>query len=165
MTKTEREILKRLAKRYAGKRIRVELPDLPKFRPLAKDQEQAMKDDWKEWDCEFKQRRVDALYELAIERSADVMELAKVADLLIEVVPPDMRGKKGVDYIPKFLLVSLELHKGKSETVACQLAGIDPKTFRKLRGQHELEWRMAEEFTAVLPESDVRELAKRPPEE
>ena len=167
--KEEREILKGIAKiwgkRSAGKRIRVELPDLPKFRPLAKDPQQAMNDDWKEWNSEYAQRKIDALCELAKKRNSDVGELAKVGDLLIDVVLPDMRGKKGVDYFPKFLLVSLELRKGKSQTVACQLAGIDPKTFRKLRDQHELDWRITETVTAELPEDAIRALANSPPEE
>ena len=125
MTKLERDMLKSLAKQQnTGKRTKVVLPDLPELKPLAKDPDQAWKDDWAEWNRQVVERKVDALYELAKERSADVKELEKVADLLLDVMPPKFTGRKGKDRYPVLMLVALEIHNGKSQHVACELAGV-----------------------------------------
>ena len=158
MTKLERDTLKSLAKQQnTGKRTKVVLPDLPKLRPLAKDQDQTWKDDWAEWNQQVVERKVDALYELAKERRADVNELAKVIDLVLEVVPPDARGKKGVDP-DKFLLVAMYIGQGKSQKTSCELAGIDTKTLRTYQDENPLSWKVCQTGAKQIPEQEIRKM-------
>ena len=166
MTKLERDMLKSVAKQQnTGKRTKVVLPDLPKLRPLAKDQDQAWKDDWAEWNRQVAERKVDALYELAEERSADVNELAKVIDLVLEVVPPDSRGKKGVDP-DKIQLTAMYIGQGKSQKTSCELAGIDTKTLRTYQEENPLNWKIYQHGAIKIPDEEIRKMLKgRPLEE
>jgi hypothetical protein len=160
----ELDTLKSLAlKLNTCKRIRVVLPDLPNYRAYAKDPGQVFADEWEEWALRVERLWVDALCALAKERNADVNEISKVADLLLEVVPPERRGKKGKDSWPVLLLVALEVNKGKSQQVACDLAGIDPKTFRKYRIANPVGWKIAQTVVRILPENQIRESAKELP--
>lgn len=165
MNKLERDILKSLAEsNNTGKRISVILPDLPKVKPLAKDPNLAWKEDWDKWNRELRVRKVAALLALAEARDIDPAELVKVADLVIEVVPPEMRGRKRVDRFRVFMLVAVEMRKGKSQKLACELAGVSDKTFRNLRKEDPVGWLMIRKSSVGLPESVIRELAEVPQE-
>ena len=162
MSKRRRKILSSLADSQKTERIRVVLPDLPRFRPLADDPEQSLRDDMDNWGQQVTQLKLNALLKLAAQRCADVTEIAKVADMLIEVVPPDRRGKKGKDRFSVLLNVAIDINKGKSQRVACDLNDVDTKTFRKYMEIDPVAWKLAQTAATVIPEDQIRiELATK----
>jgi hypothetical protein len=166
MKDRERDILRQIAKLHnATDRIRVVLPYLPRVRPLAEDREKVFQEEWDEWERQVEELKVDALYALAKERDADVNELAKVMDLVLDVVPPKFTGKKGKDSYRILLLVALEMHKGKSQKVACDLAGVDVKTFRRYMSADQTGWKIAQHVVSVSPENKLRKSLEIPAEE
>lgn len=157
MSTLEKDILKKLAKRYNSKRVRVVLPDLPK--PILG----LSGDDCEQWNKQVTNRMVNAIWALAKDRKADPVELAKVSDLILEVVPPESRGREPNDDYPVFMLVALEMHKRKSQQKACELAGVSVPTFRKMKANNSVGWKIAQHIAGKLPENDIREMAKEPP--
>ena len=131
-------------------RYRVMVPPLPKVGPLAKNGDfEQMLDDWLD---SVRMAKAEALVELAESRGADPKELAKVADLLLELHPAETRGRKSVDVLGMFFGMAIELNRGASEQVACDLVGVDAKTFRAHREQQPKFWKMILDFADVHPD-------------
>jgi len=151
-----------LAEGLRPKRPRVEVPLPPPL--MATVPKQAKDDNYREWLdlwlAELRERQAKAVLILAKERDADPKELAKVADLLFDVVPPDKRGSpKTINKVAMFLRVATEYRKKGGYTAACQRAGIDPKTFRKYRDDDPRWWNMVRDMAAHFKPRKARQWA------
>ncbi len=166
MSESEKKTLKKLARLLSGDHLKVVLPALPVFRPLAADPNKAWREDWDEWHRMLGERVTNELLTLAGERKAQFQELAKVADLLIEYAPPEARGTKGKDRASIFMLVALELRKGTPEKIACELSGITKKTFDKWKEDFPNEWHLARKLITKTAEKvsneEMLKIAKSP---
>lgn len=105
------------------------------------------------WRRELDQKIFQAVALIAKDTDADIDELMKVCDYIVELVPPKMSGqdKRYQDEFSLMLSVAGEMRKGKNQRIACELTGIDPKTFRKYRDMYPNAWATVRDLIESKP--------------
>ena len=100
-----------------------------------------------EWQNAFRQRQIQAILELAEDSQADPLELAKVANLILDIRPPETRGQKPVsDIFAVFLRAAAAISAGKPKKVAAELAGVSERTLRDYIEKYPREWQFLLDF-------------------
>lgn len=112
------------------------------------------------WWFELNTRVTAAVSELAAATDADPRELLKVARLLVDLVPPEARGRPESDCYGILLLVAVEMSSEKTQEVACELAGVDKDTFRKHRDANPKLWKF---LRATVTTDSLRFISLRKP--
>jgi hypothetical protein len=131
-------------------RIRIDLPPFELPMPLLVhrdfEKDQAALSQW--FDDVHTKVALNILV-LAEATGADPDELMKVAYWLVELVPPKLpsRGRRRKPPFDVLLRVAVAYREGAQTLgMACGLAGVDPKTFRRAKKECLPVWKMFLEF-------------------